>query len=210
MEITTREMAKRSGLVKYFTGRPCKNGHLRERYVVDGKCLACKEQAEQRAEYKEKRNTKAVLKYRSDPEPAKQRAREYKKNNAERERNRRRSYYKTHREFVIEKAKAYQKRKYLERQIQQATPSWADQDAIRSVYEKCDELNRTVGRGRLRVIHVVPLAGRTVCGLHIAENLRIVSESFERASSVRFTYADQDIESERYLKWLEERFGDGS
>lgn len=34
--------AKAQGLKKYFTGKPCKNGHLSERLVSDGHCIECK------------------------------------------------------------------------------------------------------------------------------------------------------------------------
>lgn len=30
----------------------------------------------------------------------------------------------------------------------------------------------------MKVIHVIPIRGRTRCGLHIAENLKVVSESY--------------------------------
>lgn len=37
------EEARRSGAKRYFTGVPCKYGHIAERYVSDGNCAACKE-----------------------------------------------------------------------------------------------------------------------------------------------------------------------
>lgn len=42
MNIITRKEAKDSGLVRYFTGLPCKNGHTAERYTNNGKCVVCK------------------------------------------------------------------------------------------------------------------------------------------------------------------------
>lgn len=41
MEIITRSAAIRAGLKKYFTGEPCKNGHLAERYVQSCTCELC-------------------------------------------------------------------------------------------------------------------------------------------------------------------------
>lgn len=41
MEIITRTAAIESGLKKYFTGEPCKNGHLAERYVQSCTCELC-------------------------------------------------------------------------------------------------------------------------------------------------------------------------
>lgn len=41
MEITERSTAKAAGLSKYFTNRPCVNGHTSERYVQSGACMGC-------------------------------------------------------------------------------------------------------------------------------------------------------------------------
>lgn len=41
MEIIERQAAMRKGLTKFYTGRPCKNGHLSYRYVKSGGCAAC-------------------------------------------------------------------------------------------------------------------------------------------------------------------------
>jgi hypothetical protein len=41
MEITTRKEAAKRNLKKYFTGKPCSNGHVAERYTQSGSCQAC-------------------------------------------------------------------------------------------------------------------------------------------------------------------------
>lgn len=41
MEIMDRKTAQLGGFPKYFTGKPCKNGHLVERYTQSGVCQAC-------------------------------------------------------------------------------------------------------------------------------------------------------------------------
>lgn len=41
MEIIERQAAMRKDLTKFYTGRPCKNGHLSYRYVKSGGCAAC-------------------------------------------------------------------------------------------------------------------------------------------------------------------------
>jgi hypothetical protein len=56
---------------------------------------------------------------------------------------------------------------------------WADQEAIAAFYAKAAQLTRTTGRIHV-VDHIVPLKGRTVSGLHVENNLRIV-ERFENA-----------------------------
>lgn len=39
--VVTRVEARAAGLPRYFTGKPCKNGHFDERYVSSFGCLAC-------------------------------------------------------------------------------------------------------------------------------------------------------------------------
>jgi hypothetical protein len=41
MEIITRKQAFARGLVRFYTGRPCKNGHDAERYTSVGNCVKC-------------------------------------------------------------------------------------------------------------------------------------------------------------------------
>lgn len=41
MEITTREVARENYKLRYFTGKPCKYGHVAERYVISGGCVKC-------------------------------------------------------------------------------------------------------------------------------------------------------------------------
>jgi 5-methylcytosine-specific restriction endonuclease McrA len=41
-EIISRADAKAQGLTRYFTGSPCKNRHVAEHFVSDGRCLECR------------------------------------------------------------------------------------------------------------------------------------------------------------------------
>ena len=49
-----------------------------------------------------------------------------------------------------------------------ATPAWADMDAIRAIYAEAQRLG-------MHVDHIEPLRGRNVCGLHVANNLRLLA-----------------------------------
>lgn len=54
-----------------------------------------------------------------------------------------------------------------------AMPSWSDRVAIKRIYEECKEITRQCG-GKWHVDHVIPLQGKTVCGLHVPANLRVI------------------------------------
>ena len=41
MEVTTRREAIERGLTRYFTGEPCKRGHVAERSVTSAQCREC-------------------------------------------------------------------------------------------------------------------------------------------------------------------------
>ena len=40
-EIISRKRAKDLGLIRYYTGKPCKNGHYSERYTNSCQCIQC-------------------------------------------------------------------------------------------------------------------------------------------------------------------------
>lgn len=41
MEVIERHDAARKKLRKYFTGKPCRKGHVGERYTTNGGCVKC-------------------------------------------------------------------------------------------------------------------------------------------------------------------------
>lgn len=55
MELITRQDAVKQKLRRFFTGRPCRHGHLAERYTTNGACVVCTTQrvAEERQAIRE-------------------------------------------------------------------------------------------------------------------------------------------------------------
>jgi len=176
---TTREEAKKTGSKYYFTGQPCKHGHIAAR-KTKGACVECLkvEWAKgnvERAEYFKQYN-------QSD---AGQKAK--------------RDYYGRNKETVIARAqgrpdtaKNQYKQKYKEanpelyrelvslrrRRFRQATPKWLSAEQkmeIRLKYRLAIELSRATGI-RHAVDHEIPLQGEDVCGLHVPWNLRVITQ----------------------------------
>ena len=56
------------------------------------------------------------------------------------------------------KSQAYERKLVVQR------PAWADMAAIRTIYERCPP--------GYHVDHIIPLQGKTVCGLHVETNLQ--------------------------------------
>ncbi len=48
MQRITRRAAKAQGLELYFTGKPCKSGHISQRRVSDCQCLECPHKAKRK------------------------------------------------------------------------------------------------------------------------------------------------------------------
>lgn len=57
----------------------------------------------------------------------------------------------------------------------QATPSWANHAAIRAVYAEAARLTRETGTTH-HVDHYYPLVSPIVCGLHVEQNLQILTK----------------------------------
>lgn len=98
------------------------------------------------------------------------RTQRYRDANRERLRAKNREYSKANKAAVSARA---MKRHAAKRQ---AVPAWADLVAIQSFYDEAVRLTTETGV-KHHVDHIYPLRGRTVCGLHVAENLRVITET---------------------------------
>ena len=88
-------------------------------------------------------------------------------------------WYQNNKSRKLETTTAREKRCVL------ATPAWADREAMKSVYAEARELTETTGIPH-EVDHIIPLQGKNVCGLHVYNNLQILTreENRHKASKV--------------------------
>jgi len=60
MQIITRREAREKGLSRYFTGKPCKHGHLSERTVPNKRCMACHRERQNKSYVRKPREISAL------------------------------------------------------------------------------------------------------------------------------------------------------
>jgi len=166
MDIITRKEAKKLGLKYYFTGKPCKYGHIAIRLTTNWDCLECNKKYKKNYYYK---NKESIISYNIA----------YNKKLWEECPQIKRSYDKKYREQNPEK-----RIKYLRKQ-KSAIPQWHETDLVKQLYLKRDQLSK-LWNISLHVDHVVPLQGKNVCGLHCWDNLQLLEASLNISKHNKF------------------------
>lgn len=182
----SRAEAKAASAKHYFTGEPCKHGHIAPR-KTKGACIECL-----RVDWEKRNVTRAEY------------FRQY--NQTETAREAKRKYYGKNRNAVIARAQArtpdvvrLYKYKYKSknpdlyrahvsfrrRRFRNATPKWLTKEhkqAIRQLYIDAMTVSRVTGVPYV-VDHIIPLLGSTVSGLHVPWNLRVITREENLAKS---------------------------
>ena len=143
----------------FFTGVPCKYGHNSERLVSNRSCCACKK--EHKSKYKQiKIDRSDYFKiYNKTRQANKEKQKLYWKKWVENNKQ-----YK-----AIQKAK--EKAAKLERMPKWLTKS--DHEKIKLKYKEARWMTERTGI-KHHVDHYYPLRGKTVSGLHVPSNLRVI------------------------------------
>lgn len=173
---TSYEEARSLGLAMYFTGKPCKYGHLTSRYASSKECFFCRKAKNQSSELKEKQkqaslnnkekiNARAKERYQLNKEFEKLRSHGKWINNKEAMTARTRDWEARNPEKRLAISKNNNKLRKARTKLQ--CPKWADRDKIREIYLNCPKGHH--------VDHIVPLRGKLVSGLHVAENLQYLT-----------------------------------
>lgn len=159
MNICTRKQAIATNQQFYFTGKPCKQGHISKRSVRWMSCHEC-----QLTSYKRI--------YDVAPLDNNVRSRQYKQLNKQRVLSVGKQWRTNNSNRVIAN-NAYRRAMKLQR-----TPTWANRQRINEIYEDYDvisTISRMCGGEAFEVDHTVPLLGELVCGLHVETNLQIIT-----------------------------------
>lgn len=69
-----------------------------------------------------------------------------------------------------------------------ATPAWANLEFIKREYELASWCSSVMGQ-QYHVDHIIPLKGKTVCGLHVHENLRVIPAEINLKKGNRYAIA---------------------
>ena len=153
MNILSRKEAKEQGLKYYFTGEPCKHGHLAEKFVSNGTCLVC---TRKQAYGWAKENKDKVIENKK----------RYRKKYKDKEKIAKKLWAQNN------KARRTAAQSRREAAKKQRTPTWANEQDILSWYEVAEVLSRS--GVKFHVDHVVPLQGKIVSGFHVENNMQIL------------------------------------
>lgn len=193
MEVVGRTEAMRLGLTRYFTGKPCKRGHIAERTCSSAICLECgREKAREPSfkqkckEYNESRVEYRKQRYLEKREEILEKQKKYVEKNwdvisEKRAAMRKTAEYKEMMRQWREKNKfsIYQRNSERRAAKLRGCPKWLtkeDKRVISSIYEMAARLSECLGI-KHHVDHIIPLQGEGVCGLHVPWNLAPIPAS---------------------------------
>jgi len=89
------------------------------------------------------------------------------------------AWYEANKHRKLETTTAREKRCIL------ATPTWADRELIKELYALAQKLTEQTGIPH-EVDHVIPLQGETVSGLHVPDNLQVITQEENRRKSNKY------------------------
>ncbi len=170
------------------TPKPCKHGNIAGRdKSYHCLCIDCKKETALRLLEWQRKNKDKVSEY----------AKKWKKENKEQRDRIVKNWRDKNKEKVALISAKAGKKWYANNKIQantrirarqiakiQRTPAWANKQAILDIYKESSRLTKETGI-RHEVDHYYPLQGKTVSGLHVENNLQILTRAKNRSKGNR-------------------------
>lgn len=183
--LISRADAKAQGLKFYYTGKTCKRGHVVDRYVSGNACSACSKE-------------KSALRYTESPSLWKEKTAKWHKSNPQKVAEKSAKWLRNNkttrgvtaaiwrgRNLVKLAAKSAVWRKNnpaihtangaaRRARKRKANPRWALRSEINAFYVAARAASKLTGCPHV-VDHVIPLRGKYVSGLHVHNNLQVIT-----------------------------------
>jgi len=155
-ELVSRQEALAQGLPRYFTGTPCKHGHVSERYTLNKTCKDCADARSNKTKVNnpEKYLAQIAQWQRNNPEKLREYHLKYTRANA----GKRNLWTSNYRQAKVDR-----------------TPVWLNDGhmfEMECVFKYCAAL-RNIGLD-YHVDHIIPIRGARVSGLHVPWNLQVI------------------------------------
>lgn len=168
--------ARAFGETFYFTGVPCKRGHVSARYASTAQCVQC-----------------IADRPRATPQASRAASKRYYAANRDAELERMRERRLTQPEYAGEWRAANPGRTAFytaayKAAKRQATPAWLTQDQkneIAALYAEAARLTKETGVPH-EVDHTIPINGEGVCGLHVPWNMTVMTQEANRKKGRAF------------------------
>lgn len=161
LKVISRKEARELGLTLYYTGNPCKHGHISQRKCCNMACLTCHNLGQVKW---------GKAHYAKNGKEVRARVKKHYVNNkdaykasAKRQRARGYDWSRDNPQRV-----AYHGHKRRASKLQR-TPVWSDLKEIKIIYDNCPK--------GYSVDHIIPLQGKLVSGLHVPSNLQYLTQS---------------------------------